>query len=212
MTKSFRYAPALLLLAGVAIASPACAAQVYGQTYPRGGVYGGNRDFDRRAYDNGYREGLEEGRNDARHDRNFSYDRHNEYRDADDGYHRRDGDREFYRRSYRRGFEAGYNEAYRGSARNWRGGAYPTYRNYPTGPSNGSYGGFARDNGYREGVDAGRRDARDSERFDPIRAMKRYYRDDSGYDNRYGSRDDYKRDYGAAFEQGYREGYGATRR
>ena len=53
MTKSFRYAPALLLLAGVAIASPACAAQVYGQTYPRGGVYGGYRDFDRRAYDNG---------------------------------------------------------------------------------------------------------------------------------------------------------------
>ena len=61
-------------------------------------------------------------------------------------------------------------------------------------------------------LDAGRRDARDGERFDPVRAMKRYYRDDSGFDNRYGSRDDYKRDYGAAFEQGYREGYGATRR
>src|SRR5438105_15916788 len=127
MTKSFRYAPALLLLAGVAIASPACAAQVYGQTYPRGGVYGGYRDFDRRAYDNGYREGLEEGRNDARHNRGFSPQRHDEYRDADDGYRRGDGDRDFYRRSYRRGFEAGYNQAYSRDARDSR-GAYPPYQ------------------------------------------------------------------------------------
>jgi len=137
MAYKSRYLTAFALAGLVGLSAPACAAQVYGQTYPRGDVYGCVRDFDRRAYDNGYREGLDEGRNDARHNRNFSYDRHSEYRDADDGYHRRDG-----------------------------------------------------------------------ERFDPVRAMKRYYRDDSGYDSRYGSRDDYKRDYGAAFEQGYREGYG----
>ena len=35
-----------------------------------------------------------------------------EYRDADDGYHRRDGEREFYRRVYRRGFEVGYRESF----------------------------------------------------------------------------------------------------
>jgi hypothetical protein len=206
-----RCIPALVLLTGVSLAAPACAEQTYGYGYPRGGYA---RDVERRAYDNGYREGLEEGRNDGRHNRNYSYERHSEFRDADDGYHRGDGDRELYRHAYRHGFQAGYNEAYSRNARNSR-GVYPpyqTYPAYPTYPSNrGGYGSIARDNGYRQGVDAGRRDARDGERFDPVRAMKRYYRDDSSYDNRYGSRDDYKRDYGAAFEQGYREGYGQRR-
>jgi hypothetical protein len=125
MTKSSRYLPMLLLFAGVSIAAPACAAQTYGYGYPRGGgdprgggVYG--RDIQRRAYDNGYRQGLEEGRNDARGDRNYSYQRHNEYRDADNGYHRSDGDRDFYRRSFRQGFQAGYNDAYNRNARNRR--------------------------------------------------------------------------------------------
>jgi len=208
MAQQHRYLTAVLFAGAVGLSTAGCAAQVYGQTYPRGGVYGGYRDFDRRAYDNGYREGLEKGRNDARRERSFSYQRHDEWRDADDGYHRRDGEREFYRRSYRRGFEAGYNEAY---SRNSRYGTYPPYRTYPSYPTYGGYGSFGRDTGYREGVDAGRRDARDGERFDPVRAMKRYYRDDSGYDARYGSRDDYKREYGAAFQQGYRDGYAAVR-
>ena len=66
-------------------------------------------------YDNlgtDYREGLEEGRNDARKGRNYAPSRHGEFRDADDGYNRRDGDREFYRRVYRRGFEVGYRESF----------------------------------------------------------------------------------------------------
>jgi hypothetical protein len=126
MTKTSRYLPAVLLLAVVSLAAPACAAQTYGYGYPRGGRDGGvyARDLERRAYDNGYREGLEEGRNDARHDRNYSYQRHDEYRDADDGYRRGDGDREFYRRSYRQGFQAGYNEAYN------RNGRYRDNRDY----------------------------------------------------------------------------------
>ena len=79
MFKAYRYLPALLLVAGVAAAAPACAAQTYGYGYPRtNGGYG--RDIERRAYDNGYREGLEEGRNDARRNRNFSPERHGEYR------------------------------------------------------------------------------------------------------------------------------------
>jgi hypothetical protein len=191
-----RYVSAAAFVGLVAMATPACAAQTYG--YPRGGY--GNRESDRRAYDRGYREGLDEGRDDARNNRRYSLDRHDEYRDADDGYRRGDGDRDLYRRSYRAGFQTGYNEAFNRNSRSGV-GAYPSY------PSNRGYATVARDNGYREGVDAGRRDARDGERYDPIRAMKRYYRDDSGYDNRYGPRDDYKRDYAAAFESGYREGY-----
>jgi hypothetical protein len=73
------------------------------------------------------------------------------------------------------------------------------------------YRSAAANNGYRDGLEAGRNDARDRERFDPIRA-KRYREGDHDYDGRYGSRDDYKREYRSAFEQGYREGYGAARR
>ncbi len=119
MTKKsiLRYAPALTFAAMVAVAAPACA-HTYGYggygRYPDGGYA---REVERRAYDRGYREGLEEGRNDARHDRSYSYDRHGEYRDADAGYRRDDGEREFYRRSYRAGFQAGYNEAYNRFAR-----------------------------------------------------------------------------------------------
>ena len=84
MTRAHRYFPALLLVAGVAVAAPACAAQTYGYGYPTRGVYG--RDIERRAYDYGYREGLEQGNNDARRNRDFSPERHSEFRDADDGY------------------------------------------------------------------------------------------------------------------------------
>ena len=137
MSKTFRHLPALILVAGVALAAPACAAGIY-SSGPRG-VY--NRDLDRRAYDNGFREGLEEGRNDARHNRDFSPQRHDEYRDADDGYRRGEGDREYYRRSYRQGFEAAYTESYNRNARFGRderygrdargGGYYPPVATYP---------------------------------------------------------------------------------
>jgi len=56
--------------------------------------------------------GARGGRNDARRGRDYAPSRHGEYRDADDGYHRRDGEREFYRRVYRRGFEVGYRESF----------------------------------------------------------------------------------------------------
>src|ERR1700730_6259590 len=88
---------ALLLAAGVGIATPACAAQTYGYGYPNRGYA---RDIEQRAYQNGYHEALEEGKNDARHNRGFSLERHHEFRDADGGYHRSDGEVNFYRRSY----------------------------------------------------------------------------------------------------------------
>ena len=123
MFRAQRYLPALLLAAGVAVSAPACAAQTYGYGYPTRGVYG--RDIERRAYDNGYREGLEEGRNDARRNRSFSPERHDEFRDADDGYRRSDGDIYYYRQNYRQGFQAGYRESFDRIAR-----------------SNGAYGGY----------------------------------------------------------------------
>src|SRR5262245_10919702 len=130
MLKTLRLVPAALVIA-TGFASTACAAQYYGQ---RGGYY---RNVDQRAYDVGYRQGVREGENDARPGRDYSYTRHDQYRDGDDGYRRADGDREFYRRSYRQGFQTGYNEGYRryGNGNNRvPGSTYPTYPNYPSYP------------------------------------------------------------------------------
>jgi hypothetical protein len=69
----------------------------------------------------------------------------------------------------------------------------------------------AYDIGFRDGVDAGRDDARHHERFDPIRA-KRYRQGDHDYDRHDGSRGDYQREYRAAFQQGYEQGYRSYRR
>jgi hypothetical protein len=217
MLRALRLLPAALLVASAGIATTACASQIYGN---QGGWY---RQGDRRAYDVGYREGLDHGQSDARKGRDYAYAHDSEYRDADRGYDRSYGSREQYRRQFRQGYEAGYSEGYRGSHRNggygnnYPGSTYPTYPTYPSYPSypNGSAiprGGYspAGDNGYRDGFEAGRSDARDRDRYDPVRA-KRYREGDHNYNGRYGSRDEYKRQYRAAFEQGYREGYGQTR-
>src|SRR5258705_8921154 len=123
MFKAYRFMPVLLVAIGACVATTACADQLYGY----GG--GGGRDIERRAYDYGYREGLQEGQNDVRRGRDFSYARHDEYRDADQGYRRSEGDREYYRRSYRQGFQTGYTEAYNrargGYGRDQR-GVYPS--------------------------------------------------------------------------------------
>src|SRR5215831_20763861 len=106
-----RYLSALAIVGLVTIAAPACA-QTNGYPYGRYPDREYGRAIERQAFDRGYREGLEQGRNDARHNRRFSYDRHGEWRDADNGYHRGDGNRDFYRANYRRGFEVGYRESF----------------------------------------------------------------------------------------------------
>ncbi len=215
--KTKQYFPALMLAVGVAMAAPACAAQTYG--YGRNGGYG--RELERRAYENGLREGVQQGQNDARRGRDYSYQRHDEYRDADRGFRRSDGDLNMYRRSFRQGFQTGYSESYNryarsgGYGRDPRGngsygypGTYPNNGGYGT--NRGGYGSAAAQTGYRDGLEAGREDARDRNRFDPVRA-KRYREGDHDYNSRYGAREDYKREYRSAFEQGYREGYGRVR-
>ncbi len=213
MFNKYRYLAAAMLAAGVWIATPACAAQTYGY---RGGYY---RDVQRRAYDNGYREGLEEGEKDARRGNPYEMTRHDEYRDADEGYHRSDGDRDMYRQAFRQGFQSGYDEAFRRNARyddRYPRSTYPTYPAYP-GPSYPStpypggvavprYSSPAAQVGYRDGYEVGRNDGRDRESFDPIRS-KRYRDGDNGYDRGYGPKEQYQRDYRSAFQQGYEQGY-----
>src|SRR5437773_8117229 len=178
MVRTVRLVPVALLVAA-GFGSTACASQLYGQNR---GVY---RQVDRRAYDNGYREGVQQGENDVRRSRNYSPNQHSEYRNADDGYRRADGDREFYRNSYRQGFEAGYSESYNRYAANSRNprSTYPTYPSYPTYPTypsdrgvprnSGRYNSAGGQNGYRDGLEEGRKDSRDRRAYDPQRT-KRY--------------------------------------
>lgn len=67
------------------------------------------------------------------------------------------------------------------------------------------------ENGYRDGFDKGREDARDRDRYNPER-HGRYRSADRGYERRYGDKDDYRRIYRRGFQQGYRDGYMSARR
>jgi hypothetical protein len=106
MFTSHRYASAWVL-AGALLAAPACAAR---SSYSIRGNYA--PDFERRAYQNGFDEGVRHGGRDARDRRSAAFDRDNDYRDADRGYHRGDGERELYRRSFREGYRAGYSQGF----------------------------------------------------------------------------------------------------
>ncbi len=210
-----RYLPAGLL-AALVLSTSACASQSGSYRYPRSA-----RGVDQRAYTVGYNEGRQHGEQDARQRRSSDYRRHGDYRDADDGY-RGNSDRSSYRSVFRQGFAAGYNDGYRQySQGGYSQGRYPR-GGYPQGSyPQGGYGGYggsrnygsspAGQNGYRDGYEQGRNDARGGNRFDPI-GSRRYRSGDHDYDGRYGSRDDYKREYRAAFQAGYDEGYRGSRR
>jgi hypothetical protein len=63
----------------------------------------------------------------------------------------------------------------------------------------------AQDNGFRDGVYTGEKDAQQRESYNPERSH--YYRNATyGYDN-YGSRNEYRRAYRDGFVRGYSDGY-----
>lgn len=124
MTK-LRVLPAALLAVGTLAATSACttgyAYGAYGtRPYDYSGYY---RNIERVAYDKGFHEGVEAGEHDARRGRRYEPSRHDDWRDADEGYRRDYGDRNFYRQNFRSGFEAGYAQGYRryddGRYRGW---------------------------------------------------------------------------------------------
>ena len=79
------------------------------------------------------------------------------------------------------------------------------YDSYPGDRGYGSNS-VAVQNGERDGYEKGREDARDNDSYDPVRHS--WYRSgDRGYNNRYGTRDDYKLVYREGFESGYDRGY-----
>lgn len=83
------------------------------------------------------------------------------------------------------------------------GNRYPSSRD---GYSRYAYNTVPYDNGYRDGLEKGREDARDRDSFDPVRHG--WYRSGNrGYNNRYGTKDQYKLVYRDGFEAGYAQAY-----
>src|SRR5512133_1156915 len=130
----------------LAIGAPA-GAQVWGgaRTPHPDGQYGRD-DYQRQAYDNGYRRGMDRGERDGRDGRAMNYRDEKDYRNGDWGYNDRYGSRDYYRNSFRSGFEAGYSAGYNRYSRYGNGRAIPrppVYGNtYPNSgyPNNGRYG------------------------------------------------------------------------
>jgi len=193
--------------------TPACAS--YGM-WPDGrqGVWR-PADYQRIAYDNGYRRGFERGVGDLRSRRAYEFRNERDYRNADWGYNGRFGPRGQYRQFFRSGYERGYADGYRGRGAGrdpygYPGGVYPRGTYPPSGPGRnpgGARGGYgynsaAYDYGYRDGYEKGTEDLRDRDPYDPLRHG--WYRDgDRHYNNRYGPREEYKRIYREAFRAGY---------
>jgi hypothetical protein len=86
---------------------------------------------------------------------------------------------------------------------------YPGDGRYPYPDSRGTYGRYASvpyENGYDDGVDKGREDARDRDDYDPVR-HGRYRSADRGYEREYGSKEAFKDEYREGFRAGYDAGY-----
>jgi hypothetical protein len=170
---------------------------------PRSSIPPATRDI-RVAYERGYREGVERGERDGRDQRAFDYARHDWYRSGDRGFNARYGTRAEYRAEYRRGFEAGYRTGYDRYRASIRPGDRrdPRYdRRVPRG-----YHEPAAARGYSDGFEKGLDDARDRDRYDPVR-HNAYKKGDQGYFKEYGSKDAYRNNYRAGFRQGYEDGY-----
>jgi hypothetical protein len=190
-------------VSAVLLTSTACATTAYG----RPGYRVADRD-DRLYYDRGVRDGRDAGAEDARRGRSYDAARHREYRNN------RRGDDRGDLIAYRRGFEAGYDDSYRRLSRRPLGNIGRDDRRDVPRRSDNARSRFATPaaaNGYRDGLEAGERAARNGDRFDPVRE-RRYREGDHDYERRDGSRDDYKREYRAAFEQGYADGFRQVRR
>lgn len=153
-------------------------------------------------YDEGYRQGLRVGEDHGRRGLQFNFGITSEYRQGDYGWRPSYGNHDQYRADFRVGFERGYRDAY---------DRYRGYRNRPPEWSNGrergyGYSNLAYTNGFNDGYKEGLNDGRHRHRNDPY-AESRYRSGDHGFENWYGSRDQYRSSYREAFRSGYERGY-----
>ena len=148
------------------------------------------------AYQSGYDRGMAEGRSEGKGDRGASIngrwdlEAQGELEHADSGYESRFGSREEYQAGYRAGFRLGYTEGF--GPRNAESPAYKA----------------GHDRGLAEGRQAGRDDRNvNGARWD-LEGQRELEQADSGYDTRFGPRDQYQAGYRAGFRLGYKEGFG----
>jgi hypothetical protein len=64
------------------------------------------------AFQVGYKDGLIEGGKDRRHNKNFQPEKHDRYKDGDQGYTHDYGSKKDYKREFREGYMAGYQRGY----------------------------------------------------------------------------------------------------
>jgi hypothetical protein len=204
-TRTFRFQTLGALAFALFLAAPVAAQYAEPRRYPG---QGSGWNDDRYAYQNGFRAGEREGERDGRDRRDYGFKRDDAYENGDQGF--RGGDRGDYKRDFRRGYEAGYDQGYRrhnrgggggwGNGGGWSGGG-DWGRPSPGGIVRAGY-----DNGFRDGQQEGRDDARRNRRFDP--AGSRWYRSgDRDYNSGYGPRDAYRSAYRDGFRAGYERGY-----
>ena len=191
------------------IVTSACAVYAQGRPVPRGQATINQRAAQAQ-FESGYRDGLRAGESDVRRNERFNFRDEREWQRAGNN------------RPFRDGFERGYEDGYRrydarggyGSRGGYgnSGGGYDPRGGYG---SRGGYGGRIYANpamaaGYDDGYEQGMEDARDGDRYDPVRAKD--YRDgDNGYDRRFGTRDQWKIAYRDGFKAGYDRGYREAR-
>lgn len=175
--------------------------------YPDGQYPGSVANPRRVGYDNGYRDGLTRGGQAVRDRRPLDIERERDYRLAQAGYDRRDGDPNGYRDNYRAGFTEGYREAYN------RGMVGTSGRRDGRGYGRGSGReavSVAFQNGERDGYVKGLDDLTHRRRADFARQA--WYRSgDRGYNGGYGARDLYRNDYRRGFEEGYGRAFSERR-
>jgi hypothetical protein len=187
--------------------------------YPHGGAL----DARQHGYEHGYRDGFQRGSDSRAH--NGSSDFHTEdYERGDRGYESYMGERSDFRSGYRDGFSAGYQDGFNGN----RGRFGEIYggrnRDFDSDRDRGdrdrsdtvyserrwSYRDVAGDIGYRDGLVAGAKDAREGHSFRP-QEHDSWKDGDHGYVGSFGNKNDYKRTYRESYEAGYAAAYGGRR-
>jgi hypothetical protein len=185
---------------------------------------GGSYQLRQTALNAGYNEGSKEGRNDRDKRTHKNYGDFQSYRNADQDYSSKLGDRDVYQRYYRMAFESGYDtenpssyqqprdrdyDRNRDSGRNGEQNREHRGRNWDR---YGAYGGStelrqtALNAGYNAGIKEGRNDAK-KRRHRNYNDFGSYQKASDDYSSKLGDRELYRRYYREGFQNGYEDGY-----
>jgi len=183
--------------------------------------HGGALDARQHGFEHGYQDGFAFGQNSRVSNRDQDIV-NQKLREADRNYQPAFGSQEQYRQGYAEGFRAGMEDSRAGNRSRLEELFRPRDRNYnPDRNRDDRIDGIypqnhwpalhvANDIGYRDGFDSGIQDREDGRNFQPRRhvAWKRALH---GYDGSGVSARQYQSAYRAAFEGGYRDGFGGSR-